>query len=349
MTTPRPLVVYGVGAIGGVIAARLRLAGFDVTAVARGEHLSAIRARGLTLVTQAGTDAVALPAAASARDVDWSAGPVVILAVKSHQTASALDDLSAYAPPGTAVFVAQNGVANEPAALRSFANVYGVTVMLPAAHLDPGVVIQQSHPVAGILDLGRYPTGHDEPAEQVAATLRASGFHSSVRGDVMAWKYRKLIANLGNGVIAAYRPGPDADELVARARTEAEHVLTAAGIPFVTAEQDALRRGDLLQGSVNDDYLSSTWQSGARGHTQVETDWFNGEIVLQARLHGLRAPVNEMIQRVTAEHARVGRPVRSLDATAALKKLGAATTPRQTDEIEETRVRQPRSTRPAGV
>ncbi|MCV7201907.1 ketopantoate reductase family protein [Mycolicibacterium peregrinum] len=338
MTTPRPLVVYGVGAIGGVIAARLRLAGFDVTAVARGEHLSAIRARGLTLVTQAGTDAVALPAAASARDVDWSAGPVVILAVKSHQTASALDDLSAYAPPGTAVFVAQNGVANEPAALRSFANVYGVTVMLPAAHLDPGVVIQQSHPVAGILDLGRYPTGHDEPAEQVAATLRASGFHSSVRGDVMAWKYRKLIANLGNGVIAAYRPGPDADELVARARTEAEHVLTAAGISFVTAEQDALRRGDLLQGRVNDDYLSSTWQSVARGHTQVETDWFNGEIVLQARLHGLRAPVNEMIQRVTAEHARVGRPVRSLDATAALKKLGPESQPRQS-----------RPTQPAGV
>lgn len=338
MTTSRPLVVYGVGAIGGVIAVRLRLAGFGVTAVARGEHLDAIRLRGLTLVTQAGTDAVALPAAAGAAEVDWSTGPVVILAVKSHQTASALDDLSAHAPPETPVFVAQNGVANEAAALRRFANVYGVTVMLPAAHLDPGVVIQQSHPVAGILDLGRYPTGQDEAADQVSAALRESGFDSLVRDDVMAWKHRKLIANLGNGVIAAYRPGPDADELVARARTEAEHVLTSAGIPFVTAEQDALRRGDLLQGRVNDDYLSSTWQSVARGHTQVETDWFNGEIVLQARLYGLHAPVNALIQRVTAEHARVGRPVRSLDAAAALRKLGPESHPRQ-----------PRSTQPASV
>ncbi|MEV0669912.1 2-dehydropantoate 2-reductase [Mycobacterium sp. NPDC050441] len=333
MTTSRPVVVYGVGAIGGVIAARLRRAGFDVTAVARGEHLDAIRSRGLTLVTQAGTDTVALPAARNAGEVDWSADPVVILAVKSHQTASALDDLSAHARPETPVFVTQNGVANEAAALRRFANVYGVTVMLPAAHLDPGVVIQQSHPVAGILDLGRYPTGHDEPAEHVAATFRDSGFHSLVRDDVMAWKHRKLIANLGNGVIAAYRPGPDADELIARARTEAEHVLTAAGIPFVTAEQDALRRGDLLQGRVNGDYLSSTWQSVARGHTQVETDWFNGEIVLQARLHGMRAPVNELIQRVTADHARVGRPVRSLDAAATLKKLGAATSPPRLHDI----------------
>lgn len=333
MTTSRPLVVYGVGAIGGVIAAQLRLAGFDVTAVARGEHLDAIRSRGLTLVTQTGTDTVALPAAADAGEVDWSAGPVVILAVKSHQTAAALDDLSAYAPTETPVFIAQNGVANEAAALRRFANVYGVTVMLPAAHLEPGVVIQQSHPVAGILDVGRYPAGQDGLAGQIAATLSKSRFHSQVRDDIAAWKHRKLIANLGNGVIAAYRPGPDADELIARARAEAEHVLTAAGIAFVSAEHDALRRGDLLQGRVNDDYLSSTWQSVARGHTQVETDWFNGEIVLQARLHGLRAPVNELIQQVTAEHARVGRPVRSLDAAAALKKLGAAASPPRSQDV----------------
>lgn len=321
-TLTRPFVVYGVGAIGGVIAAQLRLAGYDVTAVARGAHLNAIRTCGLTLVTQAGTDTVDLPAAASAGEVDWSTHPVVILAVKSHQTAAALDDLSAHAPSQTPVFAAQNGVANEVAALRRFANVYGVTVMLPAAHLDPGVVIQQSDPVAGILDLGRYPAGRDELAEQISAALRAARFDAQVRDDVMAWKYRKLIANLGNGVIAAYRPGPEADTLIARAREEAEHVLTAAGIPFVTAEQDAQRRGDLLQGRVHDDYFSSTWQSVARGHTQVETDWFNGEIVLQARLHGQNAPVNELIQRVTAEHARVGRPVRSLDAAAALKKLG---------------------------
>ncbi|OMC03599.1 2-dehydropantoate 2-reductase [Mycobacterium sp. NS-7484] len=321
-TLTRPFVVYGVGAIGGVIAGQLRLAGYDVTAVARGAHLNAIRTCGLTLVTQAGTDVVDLPAAADAGEVDWSTRPVVILAVKSHQTAAALDDLSAHAPADTPVFVAQNGIANEAAALRRFANVYGVTVMLPAAHLDPGVVIQQSHPVAGILDLGRYPTGRDALAEQICSALRVARFESQVRDDVMAWKYRKLIANLGNGVIAAYRPGPQADTLIARAREEAERVLAAAGISFVTAEQDAQRRGDLLQGRVHDDYFSSTWQSVARGHTQVETDWFNGEIVLQARLHGQSAPVNELIQRVTAEHARVGRPVRSLDAAAALKKLG---------------------------
>lgn len=317
----RPVVVYGVGAIGGVIAARLHLAGVDVTAVARGDHLEAIRHRGLRLVTQAETHTVRLPAAERADEIDWAGAPVVLLAVKSHQTASALEDLAAAAPADTAVFSVQNGVANEAAILRRFANVYGVIVAMPAAHLEPGVVIQQSHPVAGILDVGRYPTGQDDVAEQVTSALRCAQFASEARGDIMAWKHRKLVANLRNGVAAAFRPGPAADELTARARREAEQVLTRAGIPFVSAEQDRARRGDLLRGRARDDYYSSTWQSVSRGHAQVETDWFNGEIVLQARLLGLQAPVNEYLQRATAEHARSALEPRSLDAAEALAGL----------------------------
>jgi 2-dehydropantoate 2-reductase len=315
------VVVYGAGAIGGVIAARLRLAGVEVTAVARGEHLRAIRAGGLKLVTQAGADAVALQAAGDASEVDWKTEPIVVLAVKSHQTAAALDDLAAHAPLQTPIFVAQNGVANESAVLRRFANVYGVAVLVSAAHLEPGVVIQQSHPVAGILDLGRYPAGRDEVAESTAASFRAAQFISEVRDDIPAWKHRKLIANLGNGVTAAVRPGPDADELVARARIEAERILTIAGIPFISAERDSQRRSAFRHGKVRDDYFGSTWQSVARGHADVETDWFNGEIVLQARLHSQTAPVNELIQRITAEHARLGRAPRSLDATTILAQL----------------------------
>ncbi|MGV9796906.1 ketopantoate reductase family protein [Mycobacterium sp. NPDC003449] len=320
MTAPstRPVVVYGAGAIGGVIAARLSLAGFDVTAVARGAHLAAIRNAGLTLVTKAGTDTIALPAASGAGAVDWAADPIVVLAVKSHQTAAALDDLAAHAPALTPIFVAQNGVANEQAVLRRFANVYGVAVLLSAAHLEAGIVVQQSSPVAGLLDLGRYPHGRDEVAEQLSAAFRSAHFGSEVREDIMAWKYRKLIANLGNGVTASFRPGPEAEELVAQARSEAENVLTAAGIPVISAERDRQRRGELLDGRVRDDYFGSTWQSVARGHPDVETDWFNGEIVLQARLLGESAPVNELIQRVTAEHARRGRPPRSLDAAEVL-------------------------------
>jgi 2-dehydropantoate 2-reductase len=323
MTTSssRPVVVYGAGAIGGVIAGRLHLAGVPVTAIARGAHLQAIRSAGLSVVTETGTETVSLSTAADAGEIDWATEPVVILAVKSHQTAGALDDLARHAPVVTPVFVAQNGVANEPAALRRFANVYAVAVVVSAAHLEPGIVVQQSHPVAGILDLGRYPHGNDDTAEQLSRALRDAGFLSEVRDDIMAWKYRKLIANLGNGVTAAYRPGPDADELVARARQEAERVLGAAGISVISAERDTQRRSDFLRGRLRDDYFGSTWQSVVRGHADVETDWFNGEIVLQARLLGQSAPVNELLQRVTADHARHARSPRSLEAAKVLETL----------------------------
>ena len=320
-----PVVVYGAGAIGGVLAARLRLADYTVTAVARGDHLRAIRDNGLTLATEAGETTVDLPAAANAGEVDWSSDPVVVLAVKSHQTQAALDDLAAHAPAATPVFVAQNGVANEAAVLRRFSRVYAVAVLVSAAHLNPGIVVQQSYPVAGILDLGRFPAaaadGDDALARQVSAAFIAAQFLSEVRTDIMAWKYRKLIANLGNGVTAAYRPGPAADELVARARAEAEDVLTRSGIPFVTAERDGQRRRDVLHSRVRDDLFGSTWQSVVRGHVDVETDWFNGEIVLQARLLGEAAPVNELIQQATAEHARHRRAPRSLDAGHSLAQL----------------------------
>ena len=63
-------VVYGAGAVGGVIAARLHLAGVDVQAVARGPHLEAIKDHGLRLVTPHGEDVVPLRAAASLADLD---------------------------------------------------------------------------------------------------------------------------------------------------------------------------------------------------------------------------------------------------------------------------------------
>lgn len=314
MTPSRPVVVYGAGAVGGVIAARLHLAGVAVSAVARGDHLDAIRRRGLTAVTQTGSETVRVPAAPSAGEIDWTAAPLVILAVKSQQSAAALDDLRAHAPRSTPLFIAQNGVANEAAALRLFADVYGITVMLPSAHLEPGVVVQQCSPIAGILDLGRFPAGSDATAAAASVLLRSAGFVSEVRPDIMAWKHRKLIANLANGALATYQPGPDTDELIRRVREEGEQVLAAARIPVVTAEQDLQRRGDLLQGRARRDAFGSTWQSIARGRSDVETDWLNGEIVLTARLHGLSAPVNELIQRVTAAHARGGHTPRSREA-----------------------------------
>lgn len=318
-------VVYGAGAVGGVIGGGLALAGVPVTLVARGEHLLRIRERGLVLDRADGRHAVATPAAASAAEVRWSDDTVVLLCVKGHQTAAALGDLAAHAPFETAVVSAQNGVSNERSVLRSFAAAYSICVMLPATHLEPGIVVQKCAPTPGILDIGRFPGGLDPTAEEIAGDLRRAGFESVPRTDVMAWKHRKLLMNLGNGVDASCVPGEMADELARRARTEAARLLDRLGVACVSEADDRARRGDILRrrADLPDAPGGSTWQSLTRG-VDTEIDHLSGEIVLLGRLHGVTTPVNELVQRTTRELTRVGGPPRSIDAGRLLAQLDPA-------------------------
>jgi len=315
-------VVYGAGAVGGVIGGHLDLAGHETTLVARGEHLERIRRSGLRLDTGSGRHVVEAPATDTAAEVDWSSDTVCLLTVKSHQAAAALDDLAAHAPPSTPIFCATNGVATELAALRRFAHVYAVCVMLPATHLEPGEVVAKCHPVPGILDLGRVPEGTDHLTGAVSADLRDAGFASSPRSDIMAWKYRKLLMNVGNGVDAACAEGAAADELARRAQDEGEAAIRAAGIPVVTAEQDKERRGDILQRRTGAAPPGgSTWQSVTRETGSTEVDYLAGEIVLLGRLYGVPTPACELVQQVTNDLARRRARARSLNAADLLTRL----------------------------
>ena len=204
----RSFIVYGAGAVGGVIAARLHLGGEDVQVVARGAHLSPIRRDGCgwspptTRRSSACLPPSGSPTSTSATDT------AVLVAVKSHQTAAVMHDVARSTPPDVTLVSAQNGVANEAVLLRGRAHVVSMVVMLPSSHLEPGIVVQGSSNKPGLLDVGRYPSGTDEPrAEAVAAGLRAGGFESIVGPDIMAWKYRKLMLNLGNAAGAACPPG----------------------------------------------------------------------------------------------------------------------------------------------
>ncbi|MEV8516587.1 2-dehydropantoate 2-reductase N-terminal domain-containing protein [Dactylosporangium sp. NPDC051484] len=296
------LVIIGAGAVGGVVAGRLAGAGVDVVVVARGAHLEAIRRDGLLLREADGDSVHRLPACAGPEEVDWRDGDVAVLAVKTNDTHDVLERL----PRGLPIVCLQNGVANERAALRLFADVYGVCVMLPATHLAPGVVVAQCAPVPGILDIGRIPGGTDRTSHEIAGAFVRAGFHCEVSDDVMRRKYAKLLLNLGNAVEALCGLVDGLDEAIAPVRAEGEAVLRAAGIAYATAEEDAERRGDTLRWRVvagQDRGGSSTWQSLARGTGSVEADYLNGEIVLLGRLHGLPVPANETARRLVVQAA----------------------------------------------
>jgi 2-dehydropantoate 2-reductase len=311
-------VIYGAGAIGGVVGARLHQSGHDVALIARGAHLEAIRRDGLTLQSPVERSVLELPAAEDPEQLGVGAEEdVILLATKGQDTSGALAALrDAGTPASTPIVCLQNGVENERLALRMFANVYGAVIMLPAAHLQPGVVLAYGAKATGIIDIGRYPSGDDELCEQVAAALRASKLNSHVWPDVMRLKYAKLLLNLGNAVDALCPPGEASEALVERAEAEGRAVLAAAQID---AEDDNV---DDLEGRwerIGVDDIdgqpragSSSWQSLARSTGAIESDFLNGEIVLLGRLHGIPTPINQALAELAALHARIGSPPGSL-------------------------------------
>jgi 2-dehydropantoate 2-reductase len=306
-------VIIGAGAVGGTIGGQLAESGREVVLVARGAHLAALRADGLHLTTGSGARTVRTATAAGPDDVALRPDDVLVLAVKSQDTATTTTQWAGrpVAGGGTAgerllLVCAQNGVDNERTALRRFARVAGMCVWLPATFVEPGRVSASGTPVTGVLTLGSLPAGEPDPdLVALGADLEAAGFRAPVVADVMAWKYGKLLSNLGNAVEALCGSVRGAArELLDATVAEAHDVLAAAGIaPVDPAEEARAREGfTLVELPGVPRGGGSSWQSLVRGAGSIEAAYLNGEIVLLGRLHGVPAPLNATLL-ARAEHA----------------------------------------------
>lgn len=294
-------IVFGVGAIGGTIAASLDRIGESVVGIARGAMLDAVRANGLLLRTPGGEHRAHFPCHAGPADISFGPGDIILLTVKSQDTEAALRALRAAGATDLPVVCMQNGVANERMALRYFPTVYGATVMLPADYTVPGEVNCFGGPQLGLFDLGRYPSGADATLETLATALRTAGFAAFVQPDVMRSKHGKLIENLGNVLDAALGKGSDFTALADAARDEARAVYRAAGIEWTEIDRNEPRRRGVFE--LHDipgvsRTGSSSAQSLARGAGSIESDYLNGEIALLGRLHGVPVPLNAGLARL---------------------------------------------------
>ncbi|MGI8793907.1 MAG: ketopantoate reductase family protein [Acidimicrobiales bacterium] len=317
-------VIVGPGAVGGTIGARLAQAGYPVALIARGAHKDAIDERGLEIRDPEGTATLKLPVFDRISSLEPTDDDIVITSVKTQDAEAVLSELAAVLPATVPIVCAQNGVEGERLALRRFENVYAMCVMLPASHLHPGVVVAHSHPVAGILDLGRYPSGLDDRCVAIAVALEEAGFSSEAVPGILRRKYAKLLANLGNAIDAACGPAGRGSDLYRRARLEAIACFAQAGIEVASDDEDRARRGEILSirpvdGSPRGG--GSSWQSLARGTGAIETDFLNGEVVLLGRLHGVPTPVNAMLQHVARQLAEQRRPAGSLTVGALEARL----------------------------
>ncbi len=216
------IAVVGAGAVGAYVGIRLALAGEDVTFLARGANLEALRTRGVRLQLPDGSEQVAAGVRASGDYESAGAQDLVIIAVKAHQLEAVARDVPRLLAAHTVVVPMQNGIPywyfhrhGGPFAGRSVAAVDPRGVIgehIPAERVVGCVVYPATELVApGVVKLiegDRFPVGEpdgsrSERAVRVSACLTRAGFRAPVLEDIRAEIWLKLWGNLTFNPISA--------------------------------------------------------------------------------------------------------------------------------------------------
>ena len=250
------ICVFGAGAVGGYLGVQLALAGQDVTLVARGPHLEAMRSRGLRLRI-GGEERVARP-----RCVDTSQLPgvqdVVFVTLKAHSVRSSLDALASLLGPDTTVVWAVNGVpwwyfhglagpwedhhldaldpGGEQWRVIDPRRVVGCVVYPAVEVAEPGVI---QHIDGDRFTLGEPSEEKTERVQAIARALIEAGFRAPVRR-IRQEIWGKLLGNLAFNSISALTLAtldrvatePGTAELARTMMTEAKTVGEALGVRF---------------------------------------------------------------------------------------------------------------------
>ena len=253
------IAIIGAGAIGGLVGAKLALAGEDVTFLVRGRNLQAIRERGIKLVTHEGHEHVAREVVATDDYAKAGAQDVVILAMKAHQVEAVLDQLPYLLAPHTVVVPMQNGIpywyfqkhggphegqrvkTADPngriAATIDPSRVIGCVVYPASELVAPGVI---KHIEGDRFPLGELDGTTTERVQQVAAAFVNAGFKAPVLDNIRAEIWLKLwgnatfnpISSLAHSTLVDICQYPLTRELAANMMREAQQVAEKLGITF---------------------------------------------------------------------------------------------------------------------
>jgi 2-dehydropantoate 2-reductase len=289
--------ILGSGAVGGYYGARLANAGHDVTFVARGAHLQAIRERGLQIRSpMLGDFTVTAPAEEDTTKV--GVVDVVLFAVKAYDNASALPLVTPMLGPSSVVLTVQNGVDSvfELAAAVGERAVIGGATYIATALAEPGVIDQTGthrRIVFGEV-FGNVPRT-SERVTRLHEALAGADIHSEPTGDgrVPIWeKFIFLVALAGFTGGSRLPLGPVWSDPFVRAQflagcREVEQLARAEGVPVATDVIDRIHAYvDRIPGTMRSSLLIDL-SAGKR--TEVEA--LHGSVVRRAARAGVAVPI----------------------------------------------------------
>ena len=253
------ICVVGAGSIGGLLGVKLALAGHQVTLIARGANLAAIRARGMKLRMHDGSELVARDLRATDRIAEAGPQDLVILGMKAHQVEPVVDELQALYHDETVILPMQNGIPwwyfQRHGGLHEGRTVAAVDprgkiaagidpkrllgcVVYPAAEIaEPGVI---RHIEGDRFPLGELDGSESERVKKIAEVLIGAGFKAPVLPSIRSEIWLKLWGNLTFNPISALTHSTLVDicqfpltrELARKMMAEAQEVAAQLGIAF---------------------------------------------------------------------------------------------------------------------
>jgi 2-dehydropantoate 2-reductase len=291
------IAVMGTGAVGGYFGAKLANAGHDVTFIARGAHLEAIRAKGLSVLGPHG-DMIVREAKATDDPAKIDPVDVVLFTVKLYDTESAARSIAPLVEKGGVCISLQNGVDAQDriAKIIGADKVMGGLAFVSGVIETPGVIRYTSN-----MSSLRY--GEPDGSMSARATAfrdagDAAGFKAELMPDIRAAQWQKFVGLATNAAMCGLvrKPvgviynDPDLIPIAQAAFEEVAAVARAQGIamPADVGAQELKRHQTFPPGMY-----ASMYHDLARGRP-IEIDSFSGHIMRKGREYGVPTPVHTM-------------------------------------------------------
>jgi 2-dehydropantoate 2-reductase len=306
------IAIIGAGGVGGFLGGLLARAGHEVAFLARGQHLEAIRQRGLELRSRQFGDFTVKPKATS-EPSELGENDLVLVAVKMYDFAVAAEAAKAAISPDGRALTIQNGLdaPRELAKLIPPSQVLAGTASIEAAILRPGVIghLVPMHSVT-VSELEGPPTPR---LEQLAAELKAAGVHASVVPDGMAALWQKACGLIPFATLTAAAGctlGELASEPASRDVAEAlmdEAVAVADACGYDMRKASAGWRGFLQRGAETTPDFTSSLNRDFRAGKPTELEWLTGTMVRLACEKSVPVPTHQALYGILKLRAATKR------------------------------------------
>lgn len=304
------ILVVGTGGVGGYFGARLAASGQDVTFVARGEHLRAMRAHGLRIESGRG-DALIRPVTATDDPATAGIADLVMIAVKLWDTEAAIRAAAPAVGPTTTIVSFQNGVDAIELLTQHFGRerVVGGIAHIAAVIERPGVIRHSG--ALQRLTFGELDGRGSARIERLYAACRAGGIDAVIADDIERAIWEKFVFLVGlSGLttlvrlpIGPIRDDPDTRALLGAVMHEAAAIGRAKGVKL---DADIAAKQLAFTDSLPHDMIASMLGDLRRGN-RLELPWLSGAVVRLGQALGIDTPANRFVYTALKLHAE-GRP-----------------------------------------